>query len=212
MTEQIGGFGLAMRVSVTGTMTALVALLDGELPEFEKFVAEMTSHSASGGYAEYVATGKRKMNEIKLTLGWDSDEATHNAILAAFASDAVSTLTIYTPHGDEGISFSAHITKVGRIAAQEDGYKCDVSIQPSGLPIHSATRTFTGKNGAGACTCTGAVVGDIVIALYATSGTYTGVPATDFETVITVNGQIQQIAVADLHLVTFAVKLMPLGT
>jgi predicted secreted protein len=130
----IGGFGLIVQIKISSTLTAIAQLLDGEIPEFEKFIAEMTPHNASGGYAVQVATGKRKMNEFKVTLGWDSDDSTHAAILTAFASNDPVDMAVITPGTDESIAFSAHITKVGRVSPQEDGMKCDVSIQPTGAP------------------------------------------------------------------------------
>jgi hypothetical protein len=133
MTSQ-GGFGLTVQITVAASLTAIADLLDGEIPEFEKFLAEMTPHNASGGYAMHVATGKRKMNEFKLTLGWDSDVATHAAILAAFDSNDPVNMAVITPGSDETIAFSAHVFKVGRLSPQEDGFKCDVTIQPTGAP------------------------------------------------------------------------------
>jgi len=133
MTTQ-GGFGLTVKILISAQQTAIADLLDGEIPEFEKFLAEMTPHNATGGYAVHVATGKRKMNEFKITLGWDSDDATHAAILAAFDSNSATTMQVLSPGADETIQFGAHIFKVGRISPQEDGYKCDVAIQPTGAP------------------------------------------------------------------------------
>ncbi len=133
-----GGFGLSVKIKIASTMTAIVEMLEGEIPEFEKFLAEMTPHDAPGGYAKYVATGKRKMNEFKITLGWDSDDSTHAAVLAAFDSDSPVDMSVVSPDGaDETIAFAAHIAKIGRIAEQEDGYKCDVTIQPTGAPTIS---------------------------------------------------------------------------
>jgi hypothetical protein len=134
MSTVIGGFGLIVKISISSTLTAIAELIDGEIPEFEKFIAEMTPHSATGGYATHVATGKRKLNEFKITLGWDSDDVTHAAILAAFDSNDAVNMSIMAPAADETIAFAAHVTKVGRITAQEDGYKCDVTIQPTGAP------------------------------------------------------------------------------
>jgi hypothetical protein len=134
MSTVIGGFGLIVKISISSTLTAIAELIDGEIPEFEKFIAEMTPHSATGGYATHVATGKRKLNEFKITLGWDSDDVTHAAILAAFDSNDAVNMSIAAPAADETIAFAAHVTKVGRITAQEDGYKCDVTIQPTGAP------------------------------------------------------------------------------
>jgi predicted secreted protein len=130
----IGGFGLQVQISISSTLTTIVELIDGEIPEFEKFIAEMTGHNATGGYATFVATGKRKLNEFKITLGWDSDDSTHAAVLAAFDSDSPVNMKVISPGADESIAFAAHITKMGRVSAQEDGYKCDVTIQPTGAP------------------------------------------------------------------------------
>src|SRR5215208_853864 len=184
-----GGFGLTVMIKIATSMTAIAEVIDGEIPEFEKFIAEMTAHGSTGGYAKYVATGKRKMNEFKMTLGWDSDDATHAAILAAFDSNGPVQMAIVSPDAtDEVIGFSAHISKTGRIAPQEDGYKCDVTIQPSGAPTLVTKYNFTGHNGAGVCTLTGANIGDIVVQGYRASGTaYAGSFSTDFETVITVD-------------------------
>jgi len=210
----IGGFGLTLKIDITGTMTAIVAVLDGEIPEFEKFLAEMTPHNASGGYAQWVATGKRKINEFKVTLGWDADEATHAAVLAAFDGSPAVDMAMLSPDGtDEVIAFSAHVFKLGRISPQEDGYKCDVTIQPSGAPTMVTRYTFAGRNGAGAITLTGANTGDIVVQGYRSSGdAYAGTFSDDFEDVISVDDQIQQVAAGNLSGVTFTVKVVPAGT
>ncbi len=209
----IGGFGLKVKIKISSTMTIIASLLDGEIPEFEKILAEMTSHQSTSGYAVYVASGKRKMNEFKCTLGWDSDEATHAAILTVFDSNSPVDMCVVSPDGtDEVISFSAHISKIGRVSQQEDGYKAEVSVQPTASPTLVTKISFTGRSGAGACTCTGANVGDVVIQGYRTGGAaYSGVFADDFEDTITVEDQIQQAAVGDLSGVTFLVKLMPAG-
>ena len=134
MAGTIGGFGLIVKIEITAVLTVITYLLEGEIPEQEKFIAEATPHSASGGYAVHVATGKRKLNEFKVTLGWDKDEATHAAVRTAFASDSPVNMSVVTPGTDETIAFSAHIVKIGRMTEQEDVYKAEVTIQPTGAP------------------------------------------------------------------------------
>lgn len=130
-----GGFGLSLKITVGTSLTAVTFLLEGEIPEFERFVAEATPHNATGGWAKFVGTGKRKLNEFKVTLGWDSDETTHAAMVTAFDSDSSVNMSVISPDGtDETIAFAAFITKMGRISEQEDAYKCEVTIQPTGKP------------------------------------------------------------------------------
>ena len=130
-----GGFGLVVKISISSTLTAFVNLLEGsELPKFKKFIAEATPHSATGGYAVRVATGKRSLESFKVVLGWDKDEATHAAVRTAFDSNDPVNMSVVSPGSDETIAFSAHIEEVGRILAQEDAYTAEVMITPTGAP------------------------------------------------------------------------------
>ena len=132
--SSVGGFGLTFKIDISSSLTTIVDVLDGDIPEFTRFVAEMTPHSASGGWATFVATGKRKMEEFSFTVGWDSDETTHAALVTAFNSNNAVDFSVTTPGTDEAIAFSAQITKMGRMSEQEDGMKCEISIQPTGAP------------------------------------------------------------------------------
>lgn len=131
-----GGFGLQVKITVGTSLTALTYLLEGsELPKFKKFIAEATPHSATGGWAKKYATGKRDAESFKVVLGWDSDEATHAAVHTAFDSDSPVTMAVVSPDGsDETITFSAHIEEIARLTDQEDVYKAEVMITPTGKP------------------------------------------------------------------------------
>jgi len=132
MTAQ-GGFGVILKIDVSG-LTAVVGIVDVDFPEFEKILSESTSHDSTGGYAEYTATGKRKVNEFSCTLNWDTAQATHAAVVTAFDSDLPVNMSIEDPDGDEVIAFAAHIRTISRIGKQEDHYQAEVAIQPTGEP------------------------------------------------------------------------------
>lgn len=137
MTTQ-GGFGLTAKIDISSTLTAFVDLLEGsEIPKMKKVIAEMTPHDATQGYAVRVATGKRSLESFKLVLGWDSDEVTHAAVQTAFDSDAPVNITIASPGDDETLAFSAHIEEIDRQVGQEDGYKAEVMVTPTGAPTIS---------------------------------------------------------------------------
>lgn len=129
-----GAFGVAIKIAVSTVLTAVVHVLDVDPIEFEKFIAEVTCHDSTDGYAEHIATGKRSFNEFALTVLWDRDEQTHQAVLAAFDSDEAVQMSIEDPEGIETITFNAIVTKMGRIFSQDDAYKCAVTIQPTGKP------------------------------------------------------------------------------
>lgn len=131
-----GGFGLQVKITVGTTLTAIAEVLDGsEMPKMKKFLAEATPHSATGGWAKKVPTGKRELQSFKAVLGWDSDEATHGAMQTAFDSENPVNMSVVSPDGsDETIAFSAHIEEIARMPAQEDIYKAEVMITPTGKP------------------------------------------------------------------------------
>lgn len=133
MTRQ-GGFGTKVKIDISSTLTAIVYAQEINFPEFEKILADITGHDAPGGYEEIIATGKRKMNEFELKLTWDVSQATHAAVLAAFDSDDTVQMSVEDPDSDEVIVFQAHVSKLGRVAEQEEGYVCDVTIKPTGQP------------------------------------------------------------------------------
>lgn len=130
MTRQ-GGFGAQLTIGGS----AIAHIVDFEFPEFEKILAEITAHDSPGGYAEHISTRKRKMNSFTCRLTWDINQATHAAIVAAFDSDDTVDMVASDPDGDEEISFAAHVFRLGRIAEQEEGYACDIEIQPTGIPV-----------------------------------------------------------------------------
>jgi len=123
-----GGFGTVVKITVTAALTAITHAQDIEFPEFEKILADITGHDAPGGYEEIIATGKRKMNEFTCKLTWDVAEATFN-------TDNTVQMSVEDPDGSEVITFDAHVSKLGRIAEQEEGYVCDVTIKPTGIPV-----------------------------------------------------------------------------
>ena len=58
--------------------------------------------------------------------------------------------------------------------------------------------SFDGRNGAGACTVTGAAVGDKVLAVFGITGGALGAAGASFEATITVVNQIQQTSASNL--------------
>ena len=129
-----GGYGLDLQIDVGTVLTAMTKVVDCSFPEFEKILAESTAHDSTDGYQEWTATGKRKLNEFTCTLTWDTSEATHAAVVTAFDADAAVSFSLADPDADETITFEGHVRTVGRISEQEDVYKAEVAIQPTGAP------------------------------------------------------------------------------
>lgn len=132
---QQGGFGVKLKITPPAGVATIVAhLLDIGFPEFSKFIAESTGHDSPGGYYEAIASGKRRVQPFTATIGWDIALATHQAMVDAFDSNLPLTFSVEDPLGLEVISFSGHVEKVNRMTKQEDTYKAEVTIHPTGTP------------------------------------------------------------------------------
>lgn len=132
-----GGFGVDVKITVNSVLTSIAHVVEMEYPELEKVLAEVTGHGAAGGYEEWIATGKRRQSSFAMTLSWDIDDTSHEAIVDAFDSNEAVQMSIEDPQGFETISFSAHVFKMKRVGDQEDGFKCEVEVQPTGQPTIS---------------------------------------------------------------------------
>ena len=128
-----GGFGVLLKIDVSG-LTTVANLLDTDFPEQSKVLEETTSHSASGGYATYTASGKRELGEFTATLQWDKADSTHAKVMTVMAANATVNMSIQDPGGAEIIAFAAHIKSVKRMSKQDEAFKAEIVFQPSGPP------------------------------------------------------------------------------
>lgn len=128
-----GGFGVLLKIDVSG-LTTTANLLDTDFPEQSKMLEEATGHSATGGYAVYVASGKRELGEFTATLLWDKADSTHAKVMTVLAANATVNMSIQDPAGAEIIAFAAHVKSVKRISKQDEAYKAEITFQPSANP------------------------------------------------------------------------------
>lgn len=126
-----GGFGVLLKIN-TGSLTTIVNMEDVDEWTLDRIIAEVTGHDASGGYAEFVPSGKRMMNPFSATFTWDDSEATHAAMVTNFAAETTVGFSISDPDGTEVVSFSGYVKTMGRFSKQDGAYRCKVTIQPTG--------------------------------------------------------------------------------
>lgn len=128
-----GGFGVKLKIDVSG-LTTTANLLDTDFPEQSKSLEEVTPHSSTGGYAQYVASGKRELGEFTATVLWDKSDSTHAKVLTVLGANATVNMSIEDPSGAEVIAFAAHVKSVKRMSKQDEAFKAEITFQPSGNP------------------------------------------------------------------------------
>lgn len=127
-----GGFGLTVQIDVSATLTTMAGIEDVDFPKLRNFIAETTTHSSTNGYYEAVATGKKRVEPFRMVLFWDTGDTTHAAIVTAFDAGTPTSFTIADPDGDETIAFECIIEEMERMSRQEEAFKCNVLIHPTG--------------------------------------------------------------------------------
>lgn len=128
------GYGVIVKISVSSTLTAIAQVKDFKYPDMKKKLADVTTHDSSGGWQEWLDTGKKEWGKAKMVLEWDKSAATHAAITTAFNSASPVNMSFSDKDGSEIIAVPAHIETLGRTSEQEGAYTCEVEIQPTGAP------------------------------------------------------------------------------
>lgn len=125
----------------------------------------------------------------------------------------LSGVTVYTdvltaPASNTSVPTAGSVTSSSLAAGAVDSAALAADAVTIGKLAPAAFRLlhFTGHNLAGACTATGAKVGDVVLAVNTTAGTLAG--RGSFEATITVADQIQQSAAVDLSAAQYDLLLL----
>lgn len=130
---QQGGFGVLLKIN-TGSLTSIVGVVETEFPEQEKLVDEIWTHDGTSGYPVRIASGARNLHPFTATVLWDDLAATNAALLTNLNADTPVGCSIQDPDGQEIIAFSAHVSKIKRIAKTDEAYKAEIEISPTGAP------------------------------------------------------------------------------
>jgi predicted RecA/RadA family phage recombinase len=186
---------VGMALADAAELDAEVFFLLNGASEDTEVPATIVTMAAAGGVAELLETpaadrAAAKSGIVKTNVVQNTDGAAASGDLLMIADGATKKI-------------KASAAKVVDFATAAQGGKADTAVQPADLDLLPMPHLygFTGKNLAGACTLTGAKAGDLVSGIVNVDGT--PVDAAKFETTITVNDQIQQIAAEDLSLVKY---------
>lgn len=111
-------------------------------------------------------------------------------------------------------SDGAGLVELATDAEAKTGTSTALAVTPANLAAvlgGAKLISFTGSNGAGACTATGAAVGDKVIAVAGLTTGSLGDADASFEDVVTVADQIQQTSVSNLSASEYLALLIPVA-
>lgn len=128
------GLGVKLKITVSAALTVVAKVMEVDFPDREVELEDVTAHDSTGGWAEYIATGLKKMSKINATILWDDVLPTHLAFETALNAGAPVNMSIEDAGGTEILAFAAFITKIGKEAKVKTAYKAKIEIQPTGQP------------------------------------------------------------------------------
>jgi predicted secreted protein len=111
-------------------------------PTLSRDTIDVTSHSSTGGYREFI-NGLKDGGEVSFDLLYDPDDVTHNTntttpnmgLLALYDSGATWEFTItFTDDTSTVWTFDAVVTSFEITAGIDDALKASVTLKVSGAP------------------------------------------------------------------------------
>lgn len=142
-----GGFAVVFSIGSTvlggtPTYTTIAQVKTWNGFEAEAMMAEWTHTGSSGGFQEFVPSGKFNTSEIELGLAWDKTAATQinasGGLLHAFLNKTPLAYKIALPDGANWV-FDAYVSKFKHDAQQEGHIEAMVTLRPTGQPTYAAS-------------------------------------------------------------------------
>ena len=131
---QSGGYGVRLRIGEELSEVIIVHVDEIDELQLTKFISEATGHDSAGGYYEAVATGKFRIQPFNVGIWWDSNEASHIALITSFNGLTSDRFEWLDPAGGETIVFRAFVEMIGRVTLQEGTYRANLTLHPTGEP------------------------------------------------------------------------------
>jgi predicted secreted protein len=123
-----GGLG----TTLTYNSQSITKIMEVDWPEIEKVLAEVTAHDSTGGWEEFIATGKFTASDFTITVLWDKALAGHGALLTAHNNGTAHAFSLVGPGTALTVSGSAFVSSIAEESDMEDGHKATITISPTG--------------------------------------------------------------------------------
>jgi hypothetical protein len=140
MTSAISSFGTLVKKGDGGSpesFTTIAELLDIEGPEMELDTEEVTSHSSTDGWAEYIGT-ILDAGEVSFEVNYVPTNATHNATTGLIKDMTARTkrnfTLVFPDSGNTTWSFTALVTSVGPTAPVRGALRGKIGLKLTGKP------------------------------------------------------------------------------
>ena len=132
----VSSFGTLLKIgdgaTPTEAFTTIAEVMDISGPEFTRDTEEVTNHSSTGGYKEYIATLKDAGN-VSFDLNF-TNAATQLALATDFENGTVRNFKIVfpLPTGNTTLGFAGIVTNLGLDAPVQGILRRGVEIQVTG--------------------------------------------------------------------------------
>ncbi len=127
------GLGSELRVSISSVMTVVPWVQSITGPDETFDVIDVTTHSSSGGYREFI-TGLADGGEVTCTINWHDDEAAHVALQDALTNRELTAFQLFWPGYDvlNLADFDGYVTGLTRMSPTDAQITRDLTIKITG--------------------------------------------------------------------------------
>lgn len=141
MSDYVAQFGLGteLRVDISAVMTVVPWVQNITGPDETFDVIDVTTHSSSGGYREFI-TGLADGGELTATINWHDDEAAHTALQEALVNRELTAFQLFWPGYDTNnlADFDGYVTGLSRSSPTDAQITRDLTIKITG-PVSVST-------------------------------------------------------------------------
>jgi predicted secreted protein len=136
LSSAVSSFGTLLRIgdgaTPTEAFTTIAEVLDISGPSYTLDTEEVTNHSTTGGYKEYIATLKDG-GEVTFSVNFFQD-TTHEALFDDFENRTRRNFQIVLPisSGDDTFTFAAFVTSIGLEAPVQGVLTRPVTLKVTG--------------------------------------------------------------------------------
>jgi hypothetical protein len=127
-----GGFGIVYQVDVAATPVTVANVRSITPPSIEAVMADITAHDSTGGYEEYIPSGRINTGEVTVEIVFDESANTHSELRTLSTSKAIATHVFKDSATTETLTFEGYVSGFSRKSEQDDAYIVEVKIRPTG--------------------------------------------------------------------------------
>ena len=147
VSSATGGFGVTFQIgdgdlASTPSYSTIGQVKTWNGVEIEALLSDITNHGSTGGYQEFVPSGRKNVSPVELGIAYSKSDTSHTDSSGGlfYSLDNKTKLAYKITLADSTYwEFDAYVNKVKQMSDQEEHIDLTVTLQPTGSVTHVDT-------------------------------------------------------------------------